>query len=87
VFVLPRSVIRGRDQVCLVEDDVLRLRTVEILRHEGESVVLRGLEDGDLVIRTPLEAPVDGMRVRTQPAGNGETTDGIADDAVTLERP
>lgn len=75
VFVLPRSAIRGRDQVCIVDDeDRLRLRTVDVLRFEGDRAIVKsGLEDGDRVCVSPLETSVDGMKVRPTANGTPET--------------
>lgn len=66
VFVLPRRVLRGRDQVLVIDaDDRLHVRTVDILRTERESVVVAtGLGAGERVCSTPLEAVVEGMQVR-----------------------
>jgi multidrug efflux system membrane fusion protein len=67
VFVLPRSALRGADQVLVVDhEDRLRLRQVTVLRGEGEQVLIRnGLTAGDRVCVSPLDVAVDGMRVRT----------------------
>jgi RND family efflux transporter MFP subunit len=66
VFVLPRRVLRGRNQVLVIDkDDRLHVRTVDILRTERESVVVAtGLNAGERVCSTPLEAVVEGMQVR-----------------------
>lgn len=66
VFVLPRRVLRGQDQVLVIDgDDRLHSRAVDILRTERESVVIAtGLEPGERVCSTPLEAVVEGMSVR-----------------------
>lgn len=67
VVVLPRVALRRDNQVLVVDDESrLRFRPVEVLRQEGERLILRsGVEAGDLVCVSPLEAVVDGMRVRT----------------------
>jgi len=68
VIALPRSALRGGDAVWVVDDQQrLRLRTVEVARSEGETVyVTAGLEDGERVCLSSLDAPVDGMRVRLE---------------------
>lgn len=65
--VLPRSAIRQGGQVLVVDDeDRLRFRPVEILRAQGDlAVVGKGLSDGERVVVSTLETPVDGMEVRT----------------------
>lgn len=67
VVVIPRSAVRGRNQVLLVDaEDRLHPREVEILRTEGEDVIVgSGIAEGESVCLTPLDAVVDGMKVRT----------------------
>ena len=73
VVVLPRSVIRGSNDVLVVADDVLFFRKVEFLREERDRVlIMAGLEDGDRVVTSPLEGAVSGMRVRVQEAASVE---------------
>jgi membrane fusion protein, multidrug efflux system len=66
VFVLPRSAVRGADQVLVVDDNRVRLRTVRVVRGEQDRVVIgEGLAPGELVSVSPLDVVVDGMAVRT----------------------
>jgi RND family efflux transporter MFP subunit len=66
VFVLPRSAVRDGDRVLVVDEQSrLRFRTVEVLRADRRNAVIRsGLSPGDRVCVSPIEAVVDGMRVR-----------------------
>ena len=66
VAILPRSVLRGADQVLVVDDTgVLRFHPVEIFRMERDRVMVRsGVEEGDRIVVSPLENAVNGMRVR-----------------------
>lgn len=66
VFSLPRAALRGRDAVWVVDgEDRLRIRPVSVLRAERERVLIDGgLEDGERVCLSPLEAITDGMEVR-----------------------
>ncbi|MCE2390197.1 MAG: efflux RND transporter periplasmic adaptor subunit [Proteobacteria bacterium] len=68
VFVLPRSALRDGDRMLVVDDGMqLRFREVEVLQVSGDQVILRaGLTAGERVCASPLEAPVDGMRVRLE---------------------
>ncbi len=68
-IVLPRSVLRGRDEVVAIDaESRLRLRRVEVLRRERERIVVAGgLEPGDRVAKSPLSFTVDGMHVRVVP--------------------
>ena len=67
VAVLPRSALRGRDEVLVVDGESrLRFRSVEVERTtDTEVIIAGGLEDGDRVCLSPLEAVTDGMMVRT----------------------
>ena len=63
---LPRSALRDRDSVFVVDDhERLRVRSVEVLQSDRERVVLSGgVRDGERVVVSPLEVVVDGMVVR-----------------------
>ena len=79
VAVLPRSALRGHSQVLVVTPEGrLEFRDVDLLRTTREHIYVRdGLEEGERVCLSPLEAVTDGMKVRT---AVGET-------AVTPEEP
>ncbi len=65
VFVLPRHVVHTGDVVYIMTDTRLKIRPVNILRRFKDSVFIdKGLSDGDLVIKTPVSDPADGMKVR-----------------------
>ena len=66
VVVLPWAALNGRDRVLIVDvDGRLRYRQVEVLRSTTESVLVSGgLEEGDLVSISALDAVVDGMAVQ-----------------------
>ena len=66
-FVLPRHVVYPDDTVYAVEDDRLKIKSVNILRTYKDSVIVsEGLSNGDLIIKTPLSAASDGMLVRVK---------------------
>ena len=66
VVVLPRSALRGGNRMLVVDaGERLRFRSVEVMRIEGEDAyVSAGLDAGDRVCVSPLQAVVDGMRVQ-----------------------
>ena len=66
IVVLPRSTLRGRDQVVVVDgENRLRLRRVDILRTERETVVITGgLAPGERVCTSPLETVDEGSQVK-----------------------
>ena len=75
VFVLPRIVLRNPDQVLVVDkENRLRFRTVGILRTESDQVIIRsGLEAGERVGISVVEAAVDGMKVHVLEETSAET--------------
>ena len=66
VVVVPRAAMRGTDQLLVADpEDRLRFRRTQVLRAGHDEVVIRsGLEPGDRVIVSSVEAAVDGMPVR-----------------------
>jgi RND family efflux transporter MFP subunit len=67
VAVLPRAALRSGSRIWVVDEQGrLRYRDVTVLRATAtEVVVSEGLEDGELVVLSPLDATTDGMEVRT----------------------
>lgn len=67
VIRLPRSIIRGSDEVMIVDaDSKLQFRTVSVLRSDANYIYANGgVQPGDMVITTVLESPVNGIAVRT----------------------
>jgi RND family efflux transporter MFP subunit len=66
VLKVPRAAMRGADQLLVADaDDRLRFRRVQVIRAGRDEVVFRsGLEPGDRVIVSSVEAAVDGMKLR-----------------------
>ena len=68
---LPRSALRDRDTVLVVEKGRLFFRKIKLLdASRDRALISGGLEEGELVCVTPLEAAVEGMKVAVmdQPA-------------------
>ncbi len=66
VLELPRSVVHERDRILVVDaEDRIRIRPVEVLRHDGERVLARArLVPGERLCLSRLENATDGMKVR-----------------------
>lgn len=65
VFALPRYMVHAEDVVYLARGRQLQVRPVTVLRRfKDTAFIAGGLSDGDLVIKTPLSAATDGMRIR-----------------------
>ena len=71
-IVIPRTALRG-SRVLIVDDESrLRFRDVNVLRVDREfAVIVGGLEEGDLVCVSTIEAVTDGMKVRASGGGTG----------------
>ena len=69
VFRLPRSALRNKDSVLITDaDNRLRRRKVDVLRTDFESALISsGLQAGDRVCVSPVEAFVDGLLVEIVP--------------------
>jgi membrane fusion protein, multidrug efflux system len=75
--VIPRTALREEGdeiEVLVVDDgDKLRIRQVDVIARRGDrAIVGTGLADGDRLVVSPLDTPVDGMTVRV--GGVGERT-------------
>ncbi|MEQ9560904.1 MAG: efflux RND transporter periplasmic adaptor subunit [Woeseiaceae bacterium] len=81
VIRVPRSALRGSDRLMFVDEESrLQVRTVDVLRTDSEYAYLSGgARSGERIIVTAIDAPINGMRVRTgdEPApGDEESRDG-----------
>lgn len=65
VIRLPRSAMRDDNQVLVVDsENRLHFRQVSLLRLEHDDILISsGLEDGELVVISPMQTVVDGMLV------------------------
>jgi len=73
VFVIPRVALREENEVLIIDDaDELHRRQVVVAWSDDDVVaVTDGLQDGDILVLTPLATVVDGTPVRA-------TIDGVA---------
>jgi len=77
VVPVPRFAVHEGDQVWLFDDGKLAIRRVRALRSDRhQTLVASGIDDGDLVIVSPLDAVTDGMAVRNA-AEQVDLTDGV----------
>ena len=67
VIRIPRAALRGAEQVLIVDDEnKIEIRTVTVLRSDqGFAYVGGGVSPGDRITTTAIEAPTNGMSVRT----------------------
>ena len=72
VVSVPRYALREGEQVWVFADGKLQIRDVTVLRAgRQESLISSGLEEGDLVIVSSLDAVTEGMTVRRADAEAG----------------
>lgn len=70
VVELPRSAVRGADEVWVVAEGKLAKRRVKILRADRETLAVSGdFEEGDQLVLTRLAAPLVGMKVEVEQGG------------------
>ena len=63
-FALPRNLLHDQHGVFVVRDSVLRLQTVDVLKINDESAIIRGIEAGTPILAQPIPDAFDGMKVR-----------------------
>jgi RND family efflux transporter MFP subunit len=64
-YLLPRSAVHPGNLVYIASNNRLAIRPVEVLRRLNDSVYVgEGINDGDLVITTPVSAPKEGINLR-----------------------
>jgi multidrug efflux pump subunit AcrA (membrane-fusion protein) len=77
--VIPRTALRDRRVLVVDGEDRLHYRDVEVLRVDrGSAVIVGGLDAGERVCVSTLEAVSDGMKVRAVAEGESgkESSDG-----------
>ena len=79
VMRVPQSAVRGADQLLFIDaENKLRIRKVDIVRSDAEFAYVRGgATAGERVVLTALEAPINGMALRTE-ADSGSDTSQLA---------
>ena len=67
VFVIPRAALRERDHVYLLDEGILRIQKVEVIRKGQDGVVIRnGVNENARIIISAIPDPVSGMRLNDQ---------------------
>jgi len=69
---VPRKVLRG-SRIPIYQAGKLSFAKVDVIRHEGKnSVITGGLKDGDLMITSSLQFPVEGMDLALESEGESD---------------
>lgn len=65
IIKLPRHVVHNMDQVWTTKDGILSIRKVKIARSDFDySYISDGIDDGDVVVTSPIDAVTDQMAIR-----------------------
>lgn len=86
VIRVPRAALRGSDQLVFVDsENRVQIRPVDVLRADaGFAYIQGGAESGERISLTPIESPVNGMKVRTsddpvEPEDDGPAAERLAE--------
>ena len=64
---LPRSALHENNVVWIVDSErLLQFRTVEVVRFDGDEVLVTGITDGELIAVSQLRIVTNGMKVNLQ---------------------
>ncbi len=70
---VPRHAVHEDDTIWVVSDGILEIREVVVARREkSEIFITGGLEDGEWIVVSALDAVTNGMVVRTAATGGGD---------------
>jgi RND family efflux transporter MFP subunit len=77
VIRVPRIALRGSDQVLVVDsENKIDIRTVDVVRSDARYAYIRdGVSAGERITTTAIEAPSNGMSVRTAESASIESAD------------
>ncbi len=62
VMVLPLASMTRNEQVYVIKDSTVQAKPVKPVRYNKEQVWVTGLQDGEIVIKTPGNEPIHGMK-------------------------
>jgi len=67
IIAVPRYAVHNVDEVWAANGDQLRIQKVKIVRSDKDyAYVSSGIEDGDVIITSPIDTVTDGMKIRTK---------------------
>ncbi|MBN1457755.1 MAG: efflux RND transporter periplasmic adaptor subunit [Sedimentisphaerales bacterium] len=74
VFRVPRYVVHNNDEVWVEQEGQLNIKKVNIIRLDTKYAYIEsGLEDGDVVVTSPLDTVTDKMNIRVNIASQDES--------------
>lgn len=63
VFSIPSAVLTRDKKVLLLENNVIKGKSVELIEFMQDSILVRGLSNNDLLITNQFNVPVEGMKI------------------------
>ena len=64
---IPRDAIREGNRIWLVNDNLLRIQSLEVVRADKDfAYVVIGVPDKTNIVTSSLDVAIDGMKVRTE---------------------
>jgi len=78
IFSIPSHALHNGDQVWIVKDNKLKIQKVHVLRIDKKYAYINSvLEDGDVIVTSPLDVITDNMKIRTniQPSNTDRKDD------------
>ena len=64
VLKIPSSVMKDIDEVFVVKDGNLQSVQVEVVHNEGDSVIIKGLAEGEMILASSVPGAFSGMKVQ-----------------------
>ena len=61
----PRDIVNRNNQVYVVEDSIVRLAPVLPERYSSQTIWVKGLKNGQMVVGKPVDEPLKGTKVTT----------------------
>lgn len=66
-FSVKRGLLNENQQLFIVEDEILKLKQVEVLYYTETHAIVRGIEDGVKLLAIPVLGAYEGMEVKSTP--------------------
>ncbi len=87
VIKIPRNAFRDLDKILVADNNKeLQVRELKIIRSEADYVYVRdGLEQGDQIVLTSIESPVQGMKLRIE--GEADAAGKLAPEEALAKNP
>ena len=70
ITIVPRYAVHNTNEIWTVNEDKLHIQPVQVIRWDRDNAyITEGIDTETVIVTSPLDTVVDGMRIRT----NGQT--------------